>query len=321
MLEKNASLFRDIGARLRRLNSPVIVTCGRGSSDHAAGYFKYLTEIMLGIPVASLGPSLASVYAAPLQLQGAAMLTISQSGLSPDIIALQKAARHAGALTIAIVNSADSPIACGADCVVPLHAGLEQSVAATKTFLASCAAGAALVAEWAGDGALSAAVQRLPETLHRALAQDWSAADVLVDMPSLYVLARGPGLPIAGEAALKLKETASLHAEAYSMAEVMHGPLQLIGQGFPVLSLVPDDRAADSTRHALTKLVTGGASVFTATTLDMPGQHLPVASSGHGLTDPISMIQSFYRFAERLARLRGHNPDTPARLRKVTETF
>jgi glutamine---fructose-6-phosphate transaminase (isomerizing) len=321
MLSQNSAIFDSIGQRLRSLNAPVILTCGRGSSDHAAAYFKYLTEIMLGVPVASVGPSIASVYDAPLKLKGAALVTISQSGQSPDIVALQRAAKAAGALTIALVNVTDSPIAAEADFVVPLYAGEEKSVAATKSFIASCAAAAAIVAAWSGDAALTAAVNRLPQTLAAALEQDWSAAEALASERSLYVLGRGPALAMAEEAALKLKETASLHAEAFSPAEVMHGPLQLVERGFPVLCFAPDDAAAATTRLALDRLVSSGAKVFTSSALALPGVRLPVTATGHGLTDPIAMIQSFYGLAERIARLRGHDPDRPVRLRKVTETM
>jgi glutamine---fructose-6-phosphate transaminase (isomerizing) len=321
MLSRNAAVIGTIGQSLRALNPPVILTCGRGSSDHAAAYFKYLTEIMLGVPVASVGPSIASVYEAPLKLNGAALLTISQSGQSPDIIALQRTAKAAGALTIAILNVTDSPIGLEADFVVPLHADEEKSVAATKSFIASCAAAAAIVAAWSGDVALTTAVNQLPQTLQTALQQDWSAAEALAFERSLYVLGRGPALAMAEEAALKLKETASLHAEAFSPAEVMHGPLQLVERGFPVLCLAPDDQAAATTRVALDRLVSSGAKVFTASARSLPGVHLPVAATGHGLTDPIAIIQSFYVLAESIARLRAHDPDRPERLRKVTETM
>ena len=319
-LERNAGALADIGGRLRRLGPPVVVTCARGSSDHAAAYFKYLCEITLGVPVASLGPSVASIYDAPLRLRGAALVTISQSGRSPDIVSLQQAAKRAGALTIAIVNDTDSPAAMEADCLLPLHAGAETSVAATKTFIASCVAGAAIVAAWAEDAALDAAVKRLPETLAKALAADWSAADGLSGEQSLYVLGRGPALAIAAEAALKLKETCSLHAEAFSPAEVMHGPLELVEPGFPVLALAPDDVAAATTRLALDKLAASGAQLYSASPTAMPGTLLKGTSTGHGLVDPIALAQSFYVLAERVARARGRDPDRPERLRKVTQT-
>lgn len=319
-LDRNGSAVAALGERLRSLAPPVVVTCGRGSSDHAAAYLKYLVEIALGVPVASMGPSVASIYQAPLKLRGAAVVTISQSGRSPDVVALQRAARAAGALTVAVVNDADSTVAEEADILLPLEAGAERSVAATKTFIASCVAAAAIVAAWGGDLALAGAVRRLPETLRAALAQDWSAADALAAESSLYVLGRGPALAMAAEAALKLKETAALHAEAFSPAEVMHGPLQLVERGFPVLAFAPDDAAAATTEAALARLAAEGARLYAAGPRPMPGAALPAAPTGHGLTDPIGLIQSFYVLAERIARARGYDPDRPARLRKVTET-
>jgi glutamine---fructose-6-phosphate transaminase (isomerizing) len=310
-----------IGRRFRDLAPPVILTCGRGSSDHAAAYFKYAVEIMLGVPVASMGPSIASLYKTPLRLENAVLVTISQSGKSPDILALQKAAKDAGALTIALVNAEDSALAASADLVIPLHCGPENSVAATKTLIASCAALAAIAAEWSSDPALKRAVDALPDSLATALEQDWSIAEPISLASSGYMIGRGPSFPIAQEAALKLKETASLHMEAFSAAEVMHGPRQLVTAGFPVLAFVQDDAAARSSQDTIDHLMASGADVYTASPLPMSGKQLAMKSTGHGIIDPIAMIQSFYLLAERLAQLRGLNPDQPSHLRKVTETI
>lgn len=320
LLAREAGTIARIGDALRRLDPPVLLTCARGSSDHAAGFLKYGVEILLGRPVASMGPSIASLYEAPLRLAGTAMVTISQSGQSPDIVALQRAARQAGALTIAIVNVAPSPVAEEADFVLPLHCGTETSVAATKTMIASCAAGLAILAAWSGDAALNAAIQRLPSALTMALEQDWTSAAGIAEAGSLYTLGRGPSLPMAAEAALKLKETAALHVEAFSGAEVMHGPLQLVGPGFPVIAFAQDDRAHPAMATAVSRLIAAGADVHVASALPIPGKVLPFRATGHGLTDPLAMIQSFYLLAERVARARGHDPDRPSRLLKVTET-
>lgn len=321
LLDREADAFARLGARLRDLDPPVVATCARGSSDHAAGFLKYAVEIALGVPVASIGPSVASVYDAPLKLSGSVLVSVSQSGRSPDIVALQARARAAGALTVAFVNVEDSPLAAEADVTVPLHAGAETSVAATKSFVAAAAAAAALVAAWRGDGALSAALARLPEALRGALETDWSpAAETFRTAASLYVVGRGPGYPIAQEMALKGKETAALHAEAFSSAEVMHGPLRLVQDRFPVLAVVPDDAALDTNRTALARLVAAGGDVFTASALDLPGTRLPTAATGHGMLDPIAAVLSYYRFVETVARARGFDPDRPLNLAKVTET-
>ncbi|MFO0344835.1 MAG: SIS domain-containing protein [Labrys sp. (in: a-proteobacteria)] len=322
LLDREGAAIRTLGRRIAERSPPVIVTCARGSSDNAAAYAKYLFEILAGIPVASVGPSVASVYGARLRLDGGVVLSVSQSGKSPDIVALQKGARASGALAIAIVNEAQSPLAAEADAVVPIHAGPGRSVAATKTFLASAAALAALAAAVAGDQALERAVAGLPEIMAKALSLDWDAArDALASAPSAYLLGRGPAFPIAQEAALKLKETAVLHAEAYSSAEVMHGPLQLVGAGFPVIALRPADAAFASTGETLRRIAAAGGRVFAAEVGDAAPGRLPSMSTGHPFLDPLPMLASFYRLAEAVARDRGHDPDAPSQLKKVTETI
>ncbi|CAM5770200.1 glucosamine--fructose-6-phosphate aminotransferase [Labrys miyagiensis] len=313
---EGANLAR-IGAKLRDLSPAYAVTCARGSSDNTAGYFKYLSEILSGVPVASVGPSVASIYKASLRLQGAVVVSVSQSGKSPDIVALQARAKEAGAFSVAIVNDASSPLATEADAVLPLHAGPERSVAATKTCLSSAAVLAALIAEWHQDKALQEGVRALPAAFEAALSADWSPAlPVFEKAQSAYVIGRGPAFPIAQEAALKLKETAVLHAEAYSGAEVMHGPLQLVDSGFPVLAFRPEDAAFAAMGEAIDRMRGAGANVFVA-----GGGGLPFRSSGHALLDPLAMLVSFYGLAEKVARGRGHDPDRPSRLRKVTETI
>ncbi len=320
--DRETANLRDIARRLAERQPGVIVTCARGSSDNAAAYFKYLTEILLGIPVASVGPSVASLYRAPLQLHGAVMVSVSQSGRSPDIVSLQVAAQAAGAFAIAVVNDVNSPLAKGADAVLPFHSGVERSIAATKTFLSSAAILAALVAEWRGDAGLTQAVRELPAVLKKALDADWSEIlPILGDASSAYVVGRGPALPIAAEAALKLKETAMLHAEAFSGAEVMHGPVQLVEPGFPVIALRPGDAAFDAMGEAISRLENAGAKVFVAENGEARAGRLPMTCSASPLLDPLVMLLSFYALTERLARARGHDPDRPSRLRKVTETL
>ncbi len=322
LIAREAGALRGLGARLRTLDPGVIVTCARGSSDNATAYFKYLTEILMGVPVASVGPSVASVYKAPLKLRGAVVVSVSQSGQSPDIVALQAAARQAGAFSIAVVNQADSPLARTADAVIPLHAGQEASIAATKSCIASAAALVALIAEWRDDAALRQAVARLPDALAATLGHRWDAARPSFEAAqSAYVVGRGPALPVAAEAALKLKETCVLHAEAFSGAEVMHGPLQLLQPGFPVIAFRQPDLSQQAMADSIGRLRALGGRVFEVAP-DGAGRpdHLPVAATGHPALDPLAMLLSFYAFAEALARARGHDPDRPSHLRKVTET-
>ena len=324
LLDREGAAIGALGRRLAGMAPPVVVTCARGSSDHAAHYLKYVLEMLVGVPVASVGPSVASVYGTALKLCGAVVVTISQSGRSPDLVAFQAAARAGGALAVALVNDTTGPVAGEADVVVPLHAGPEASVAATKSFVASCAAAAALVAAWSGaggsgDGSLERALGGLPGCLTAALTADWSAAGgVIGAAASSYMLGRGPALAIAHEAALKAKEVAGRHAEAFSLAEVMHGPLQLVGPGFPVLAFVPDDAALAENRAALARLEAVGGTVLSAG--PVAGATMAVPGCGHGALDPLGMILAYYRMIEAVARARGLDPDRPSHLAKVTKT-
>ena len=308
--------LRGLGQRLRALDPPVVITCARGSSDHAATFAKYLIETRALTPVASHAPSVSSVYSTPWRkLDGALFLAISQSGRSPDLIVSARAAREAGAFVVAMVNEADSPLAEAAEVTIPLLAGAEGSVAATKSFIASLLALIGLVASWTEAQDLQQALVQAPETLRRAWSLDWSPAlPLLADANSLFVLGRGLSLAIAQEAALKLKETCGLHAEAYSAAEVKHGPMAIIGAGFPVLMLPPNDEAREAFAPLAREFAERGARVLTA------GEELPALPGLHPALAPVAAIHSFYRFAAVLSVARGLDPDRPPHLRKVTET-
>ena len=306
---------------MRGIDPGLIVTVARGSSDHAATYLKYAVELVAGVPVASVGPSVASVYGRPLRLGGAVCVGISQSGRSPDIVEMMRAAGAGGALSVAITNFADSPMALASAHCLPLLAGVEQSVAATKTFVTSVLAGLALVAEWQEDDALRVAVAGLPEAFEAALALDWSAlAARLTRAQSAYVLGRGPAFAIANESALKLKETCGLHAEAYSAAEVLHGPSAIVQAGFPVLALAVGDAAEAGVVQTAERLAAQGADVFITGSQAAGAVTLPMVAGLHPLVAPLVLTVAFYNFVEALARRRGFDLDTPPHLRKVTET-
>ena len=308
-------------AALRRKDPGLVVTVARGSSDHAATYLKYAIELEAGIPVASVGPSIASIYNRPLRLSGAACIGISQSGRSPDIVEMMRSAGAGGALSIAVTNHADSPMAQASAHCLPLQAGEERSVAATKTFVTSVLAGLSLLAEWREDDALRAAVAALPEAFAAAIALDWEPLSArLSRAPSAFVLGRGPGFATACEAALKFKETCGIHAESYSAAEVLHGPAAIVQAHFPVLALGVNDAALPQLCATAERLAAQGADVF-LTGADVPGAtRLPMVPDLHPLVAPLVTMAGFYAFIESLARRRGFDPDTPPHLRKVTET-
>jgi glucosamine--fructose-6-phosphate aminotransferase (isomerizing) len=320
-LAANRDQVATLGERLRADPPRTVLTLGRGSSDHAATFAKYLIETRLGIPTASAAPSVASLYGAPARAEGMLCLAISQSGRSPDLLAAVAAAKEGGATTVALVNAADSPLAAVADHWLPLHAGAERSVAATKSFIAALAALVDLVAEWAGDEALAQALAAAPDGLAQAWTADWSPLVAeLTHARGLYVIGRGLGLGIAQEAALKLKETSGLHAEAFSAAELRHGPLALVGPNFPLLVFRQSDETEDSVDDLVRDVAACGAPLFVTGAAPAGAVALPSVEADPAI-EPMLRIQSFYRAAVQLSVARGLDPDRPPHLRKVTETL
>lgn len=319
----NRQAVMDAAAQIRAFGPRAVVTLARGSSDHAATYAKYLVETRLSLLTSSAAPSVSSVYKRAPQLEGTLFIAISQSGKSPDLLAGVEQARASGALTLAFVNVEDSPLAELADIVIPLCAGQERSVAATKSYIATLAAIVDLVAELSGDDDLKLARERLSQQLASAWANDWSAAgaDLLRSANNLFVIGRGLGFGVALEAALKFKETCGLHAEGYSAAEVKHGPMAIVHKDFPVLAFAQQDETRETLDALVDEFRQRGARVlYAAEGADGPWT-LPVVAGAHPATAPILAIQSFYRMANSLALIRGYNPDTPQYLNKVTETL
>ncbi len=319
-LRENALLMADIGARLRRHPPRTVVTCARGSSDHAATYAKYLFETRARVLTASAALSVSSVYGIELDLRDCLFVVISQSGESPDLLACAAAAKRSGAMVIAVCNVADAPLSRAADLTIPLWAGTEHSVAATKSYLASLAALAHLTAEWTRDAEFLAAIHALPAALDAAWQLDWRAAlSALGDAHHLYVIGRGAGLGAAQETALKAKEVCGLHAEAYSGAEVRHGPVALLGSGFPALILAQDD----ATRHGLqslgAELAARNVQVLLAGGRAAGVTELPTMACQAALA-PLLLVESVYRLLAQLAVARGQDPDRPPHLHKVTGT-
>ena len=315
-----------VAAARRQFHPRAVVTCARGSSDHAATFGRYLIDTSLGILTSSASPSVSSVYGARQDLEQCLFLVLSQSGKSPDLLAAAAAAKESGAVVVALVNAEDSPLAAVADHVIPLKAGEERSVAATKSYICALAALLNLVAHWSDDATLKEALRILPAELAAAWDQDWHAmVKLLTPAKNLFVLGRGLGLGVAQEAALKFKETCGLHAEAFSSAEVRHGPMALLrqdmpGQGLPVLMFAQDDETRAGLESLAEELSLGGIDVLlagghakNATTL--PARPAPAAIA------PLLCAQSFYRAAATLAVARGFDPDHPPHLKKVTETL
>ena len=325
-LLRNADLVRDAGRQLRELAPPFAATLARGSSDQAAAFAKFLLETHGRVPTLSHAPSVGSLYhATSPNFRGVPLITISQSGRSPDLLAAAEDARAQGSIVIAIVNDAESPLAQLAQIVIPVHAGPEASVAATKSFVCTLVALTHLVAEWSQDAALLAALDTIGDVLNDAANADWtSALTLLQDASQMLVLGRGPTMPIAGEAALKLKETSSLHAEAFSSAEVAHGPMTLVGDSDPVLAFAPLDVARTGLHDRLADFSARGANVIAAGLAEDVAPAtliLPSRTDVHPVIGAIAQIQSFYGLANALSLARGRNPDSPPHLNKVTRTL
>ncbi len=320
--QKSASAaIAELVARCARKAPQVVLTCARGSSAHAATFGKHLLEKHLGIPVAAAAPNIATVYDQSLRLKGQLVLIISQSGHSYDLVEFTAMAKESGALTVAIVNDVHSPLAAASEIVLPIAAGPELSVAATKSFVAALAMLLRVTAAWANDDAMHVAIERLPDRLAAATDLDWSSAlDVLSAADSLTTIGRGPTLAIAREAALKLKETCNLQAEAFSSAEFQHGPMALVSELYPILMFTPDDAAAAGVKALAADLRCKGAALFsTDDDASLPG-HLPTLIPDHADADAVCLIQSFYALAIRIAARRGTDVDRPRHLQKVTRT-
>lgn len=311
-LVSNAAVIADVVAQINQRQPRYVYMVGRGSSDHAGVFGKYLIESVIGLPVVAAAPSIASVYNKQLQLTDALVICISQSGRSPDILAQVAMAKKAGALVVALVNDTSSPLAEQADFVVPLFVGPEKAVAATKSYLATLSALLQLVSVWSADAELQQAVARLPEDL--AQAQQLPAQltpELVADVKHCVVLGRGPGYAISREIALKLKEVCGIHAEAFSSAEFLHGPVTLVKDQFAIIDVSVQDEAFAAHKAQIQEVHSRGASLV----------HLHHgALSSHPRVLPLLVLQRFYLDVEAVARSRGVNPDAPPGLNKVTKT-
>lgn len=307
---------------------PWISIVARGTSDHAAVYARYLIETHLGVPVSLAAPSVTTIYEAPLQWRDGVLIAISQSGRSDDLVAVVERARAAGATTVSITNAPRSPLAVAAEWQLACHAGREQAVPATKTYLAELAVVAALVAALRPSSALAAALPTLGDALGAAFqrGRDWLADGALVDALAAgdraLVVSRGYNLATALELALKLKETTGVFAEAYSATDFAHGPAALSAPDVPLVVIRPDGPMGASiaghelpleVRARLTVTI-GGAEVTDGPCSLSVGAGLPEALT------PLAYAIPGLLLVEALARARGRDPDAPGGLTKITRT-
>lgn len=320
LVKETSGDIRALGERLRRLSPRFALAAGRGSSDAAAYLAKYLFEVRQGVPTVSVAPSVKSIYGRTLKLEKALLLAISQSGRSPDLVEFCASATGPGVLRIGLVNDTASPLAGAVDVCLPLLAGSEKSVAATKSCLSAMAMAFGVTAHWSGDSSMIGAFERLPDVLAKALENDWTDAEKFFDGDGpVYVAGRGPGLAIAAEAALKLKETNALHAEAVSAAEIRHGPFALAGTDLRVVVFGQRDAAFDGLKQLALDLKQRGSRVlFISADRSLDGPR--VGEDAEPVLELLSMLLRFYLLVNAAALRRGRSPDAPPMLTKITET-
>lgn len=306
-------------ARIRAFKPRVVIVCGRGSSGHVGTYLRYLVETGLGLITSESTPSVFTIYDTKQDMRGALFIVISQSGQSPDLLRSTQVAHEQGALTLAIVNDAASPVASACKLVIDILAGPERAVAATKTVVLSAIAGALLIGKLAQDHDLLAAAHRLPGRLYAALDCDWSSwATTVGDACASFVAGRGFALGPAREIALKITEVLGAPSLAFSSAELRHGPRAAIKRDTPVLVLRQNDGTAEANDELVSELGDAGTPVFTT-----GGSHksLPWIGNDHPALDPVAMLLPAYAAIEGVARARGLDPDRPPFLSKVTQTL
>jgi len=337
LLAEGAADIAAAADAIRAADPAWVTLVARGTSDHAALYLRYLVETQLGIPAGLAAPSVTTVYGARLRWRGGLVVAVSQSGRSPDLVAVVQAARADGATTVAIANDARSPLAAAAEHVIDCRAGEERAVAATKSYVAQLAAGAALVGALRPDGPIAAALAGLPDLLVASLQASEAAvhdeAEIVEEFAASersIVISRGYDYATALETALKLKETGRLFAEGYSSADFSHGPKVLSGAGVPVLAIRPADAMGDAVDEGIDSarraggrpwVVTAAAGAAGPDRLDRARTIvLPLGADLPPGLAPLATILPGQLLAEAVARRRGYDPDAPPGLDKVTLT-
>jgi glucosamine--fructose-6-phosphate aminotransferase (isomerizing) len=308
-----------VANRIRQADPRVVVISGRGSSGNAGTLLRYLFEARAGLLVSTSAPSVMTTYGQSIDMRNAVFIVISQSGRSPDLVMGAQSARNNGALTIAIVNDLTSPLALACELTLPMGAGLERSVAATKSVVLSMVTSVQLVASLTSDDELNEKIKRLPQRFSDALACDWSLwSSSLAAARAAFVVGRGFGLGPAREIGLKVTETMRLPTLSYSAAEVMHGPLACASAEIPFLVLRQNDGSSAMVDALIAELRVRKLNVFSA---GDPTGVLPWIGNDDPICDAITMLLPAYATIEQAARARGFDPDNPPNLSKITETM
>ncbi len=326
-LIQNTQIINDIIKDIdsRKINNVVIVA--RGTSDHAGIYGKYIIEHNLGIPVALAAPSIITMYNKKLLLTNSLVIAISQSGQAEDVLEVIKCANEQEAITIGITNFESSPIATNSKYHLYTAAGVEESVAATKTFTSQMMNMALLVAKWSNDEQLISKLSLVPKNVRETLKLSETIVSHIsdyVEMNDCFVLSRGINYAIALESALKIQETTYVKAKGYAISDFHHGPFAMVGQQTPVIIYAPEGPSLADANEMITKLKKVGASLIIVTNnqqlLNENKNTFAIPMCDNDLITPFYNIIFAQMFACLLALAKGLNPDQPRGLNKVTIT-
>jgi glucosamine--fructose-6-phosphate aminotransferase (isomerizing) len=327
LLEHESDPIRQLATEIERRQINHVLIAARGSSDNAGRYAQYLLGAINGMLVTLGTPSLFTLYRRPPRLGQSLVLGISQSGKSPDIVAVLAEARRQGVLTAAITNVSDSDLAREADWVINLQAGEERSLAATKTYTSQLLAIAMLSANLANQADMLDHLRQIPPTIDSILAGNEEIAQMVQRyryMRACVVIGRGYNYATAFELALKMKELTYTIAEPYSSADFLHGPVALVEHGFPAFVLAPSGAPLREIQNFIETLKQRSAEIVTisddADTLALGDIPLRLPPGVPEWLSPITAIVPGQLFAMHLAHIRHYDPDQPRGLKKVTET-
>ncbi len=327
LLNEERAVVEAIAEAIRQRQPHYVVLAARGSSDNAARYSQYLFGTINALPAALATPSIFTLYDQAPRLDDALVVAISQSGQSPDIVAVIAEARRQGALTVALTNAPDSPLAQAAEHNIYLHAGPEKAVAATKTYSTSLMALAMLSSALAQDESRFETLARVPDWINQVLRnRDWTndSAERYTYVDYCVVASRGYNYSTAYEVALKLKELTYIVAEPYSSADFQHGPLALVEHGFPVVAIVPEGNLTPELITFFRQLNERGADMIVISAnpdaLALAQTPLPIPSGIPEWVSPLVMVVQGQLFALGLTLAKRFDPDQPRGIRKVTLT-
>jgi glutamine---fructose-6-phosphate transaminase (isomerizing) len=302
-----------------------IVLAARGSSDNACNYFKYLAEVYLGIPVSFAAPSVLTLYDGMMDYSHAMVIGVSQSGQAQDVLAVMQMASVQGALVIAITNALNSPMAPSKNHHPYMGAGLEKSVAATKTFTSELFVLGLLVSEMTGK-ALSQRFLQIPDKLDEIKGLEnkiFETAKTYVNVDESYVLARGYLYAIAQESALKIQETCYINAKAYSVSDFHHGPFAVLDEQSHVILFMNSGKTYKDTLDMAKKILLTKAHLIILTDLEIPEIECDAVIKMPQIDEilaPFTYIMAMQLFAMKLSLIKGNNPDVPRGLNKITIT-